>query len=85
MSFGLLLVVTIVLNGSENLEMTNLNKFWDDFNPDEHTEIWILSRGKGGCSESLLDLLTDAEKIKSSVFDLWTALAGEQLFGALKA
>ena len=30
-------------------------------------------------------MLTDAEKIKSSVFDLWTALAGEQLFGALKA
>lgn len=64
--------------------LANLNKFWDDFNPDEHAEMWISQRGKGGCPKSLLDLLTDAEEIKSSIFDLWTALAGEQLFGALK-
>ncbi len=65
--------------------LANLNEFWDNFNPEEHAAMWMPQRGKGGCPKSLLDLLTDAEEIKSSVFDLWSALAGEQLFGALKA
>lgn len=47
--------------------------------------MWMPQRGKGGCPKNLLNLLTDAEEIKSSVFDLWSALAGEQLFGALHA
>ncbi len=79
------MVITFEKENPKETFLANLNEFWDDFNPDEHAEMWISQRGKGGCPKSLLDLLTDAEEIKSSVFDLWTALVGEQLFGALHA
>lgn len=65
--------------------LSNLNEYWDNFDPDEHAEMWMPQRGKGGCPESILGLLTDAEEIKESVFALWSALAGKQWFGALHA
>lgn len=79
------MVIALEKENTKETFLANLNKFWDDFNPDKHAEMWISQRGKGGCPESLLDLLTDAEEIKSSIFDLWTTLAGEQPFGTFKA
>lgn len=65
--------------------LVNLSRFWHNFSPEEHAEMWIPQRGKGGCPESILDLLADAEQIKDSVFDLWLSLAEKPLFGVWNA
>jgi len=63
--------------------LVNLKKYLDSFNVDEHTAQWIPQRGKGGCPSSILDLLTDAEQIKDSIFNLWSVLSEGTSFGTL--
>lgn len=64
--------------------LENLNEYLDSFDVDEHVEQWISQRGKGGCPDSILELIADAEQIRSSIFELWESVAGEQTFGTLR-
>lgn len=70
------------LENAKETFLLNLKRYWDSFDVDSHVEKWISQRGKGGCPDSILELLTDAEQIRHSIFDLWSLLAGKQLFGA---
>ncbi len=63
--------------------LVNLKRYLDSFDVDDHAAQWIAQRGKGGCPNSILDLLTDAEQIRDSIFKLWSALSKDTPFGAL--
>lgn len=57
--------------------LENLKEYSDDFDIDEHVEMWIPERGKGGCPDSIRELVEDAEGIKEMIFELWDALCAE--------
>ena len=45
-----------------------------DFDPDEHAEMWVESRGEKGVPDSIRTLIDDADAIKEMVFELGDAL-----------
>jgi len=49
-------------------------EYAEDFDPDEHAEMWIEFRGKGGCPSSIRELLDDADGIKKHLEDTAEAL-----------
>lgn len=54
--------------------LKNLKEYSDDFDVDEHVEMWIPERGNCGCPSSIRELVEDAEDIKEMIFELWDAL-----------
>lgn len=50
--------------------LEDLREYVENFDVDEHAEMWIESRGKGGCPSSLKELLQDAEDIKAMIEEL---------------
>lgn len=42
----------------------------DDFDPDEHAEMWIERRGKNGVPETIRELINDADWIKEKLEDV---------------
>jgi hypothetical protein len=45
------------------------------FDPDEHAEMWVERRGKGGCPSTIRELVDDADAIKKMLKTLADALA----------
>ena len=45
-----------------------------DFDPEEHAEMWVESRGKRGVPDSIRTLIDDADAIKEMAFELADAL-----------
>lgn len=54
--------------------MVDLMEYAEDFDIDEHIEMWIPMRGKGGCPESISDLAEDAKAIKEMLMELYNEL-----------
>ena len=54
--------------------INNLKEYSEDFDVDEHVEMWLPSRGKGGCPGSISDLVEDAEDIRDMLVELWEIL-----------
>jgi len=50
--------------------MENLKEYSEDFDVDEHVEMWIPERGKGGCPGSISELVEDAEAIRDMIVEL---------------
>lgn len=50
--------------------LEDLREYAENFDVDEHAEMWLESRGKGGCPSSLKELLQDAEDIKAMIEEL---------------
>ena len=50
--------------------LQDLKNYAEDFDVNEHAEMWLPSRGKGGCPSSLRELLDDAESIKKMCEEL---------------
>lgn len=46
-----------------------------EFNPDEHAEMWVESRGKNGVPNTIRQLVDDADAIDEMLEDLAIALA----------
>lgn len=46
----------------------------DDFDPDEHAEMWVSHRGERGCPSSIRELIEDAEAIKEMLRELADAM-----------
>ena len=59
---------------SANNIVKEVRKYADGFDADEHAELWLDSRGKGGCPSTIRELINDADAIKTMVQDLATAL-----------
>lgn len=49
-----------------------------NFDIDEEVEIWIPSRGKGGCPDSIMDLVHDAEWKQKALENLLDDLQGKE-------
>ncbi len=47
-----------------------LDSYWNDFDVDEHVEMWLPSRGKRGCPSSIKALVEDAEAIENMIEEL---------------
>lgn len=62
---------TIEVKDKNNLEeiKKEIRKYADDFDIDEHVEMWLPHRGKGGCPNTIKDLLEDAKDIKEMLED----------------
>lgn len=70
------MIIDFDINNPVDSFLKNLKEYSEDFDVDEHVEMWIPSRGKGGCPGSISELMEDAEAIKNMIFELWDALCG---------
>ena len=59
--------------------MQDLKEYSEDFDVDEHVEMWLPSRGKGGCPESISELVEDAEAIRDMIVELWELLDSQHM------
>jgi len=57
---------TVDIEDVNNLEQITkqVKEYADGFDVNEHAEMWLPQRGKGGCPDSLKGLLEDAESIQ---------------------
>lgn len=51
-----------------------VEQYAEDYDPDEHAEMWIDSRGKGGCPSSIRELIDDADAIAEMLKELAKSL-----------
>lgn len=51
-----------------------VEEYANGFDADEHAEMWIESRGKGGCPSSIRELINDADAIQEMLDELAEAL-----------
>ena len=59
--------------------LEDLEEYAKEFDIDEHVEIWIPERGKGGCPSSISELVKDAKEIKDMIAELYKKLHYHQL------
>lgn len=58
---------------SENPAETFLKNMWkyaDDFDVDDHVDMWVPKRGEGGCPSTIKELVEDAEAIADMIKEL---------------
>lgn len=70
-------IVDIWHKGDRRSFIDAFTTYAEDFDPDEHAEMWISHRGEGGCPSSIRALIEDADGIKSHLQE--TAFALRQL------
>lgn len=56
--------------------LIDLLDYSNNYDADDHAELWFSERGKGGCPSSLRELLDDAEAIGEMVTKLYIKLDG---------
>lgn len=57
----------------------SVREYADDFDPDEHAEMWIEARGRvNNVPESTRDLIEDAYAIKQMIYELADELEGKE-------
>lgn len=70
--FGM--IIDFDMNNPVDSFLDNLKEYSEDFDIDEHVEMWLPSRGKGGCPGSISELVQDAEAIRDMIVELWEIL-----------
>ena len=60
-------IVSLIYDGTEEGFINAFRSYAEDFDAEDHAEMWIESRGKNGVPDSIKDLLEDAEWIKSTL------------------
>ena len=67
--FNISLVLSGNLDEDEEIDevIRELNSYYNDFDVDEHAEIWIEWRGKRGVPSSIRELVENAEAIDNMV------------------
>ena len=63
-------IVTVWYDGTGKDFIRQFAQYAEDFDPDEHAKSWIPSMGKGGCPDSIRELLADADAIKNMLCDM---------------
>ena len=64
---GVDVIETIFYDGTDEGFIKAFRSNAENFDADEHAEMWIEGRGKRGVPESVRDLITDAEWIKDTL------------------
>lgn len=67
-------IVPLIYDGTEEGFIAAFVEYANDFDVEEHAEMWIESRGKNGVPESIKDLLKDAEWQKNMFLEVVEAL-----------
>lgn len=61
----------LTITGNDEDEVVEkVREYAYDFDPDEHAEMWVESRGKRGVPDSIRTLIDDADAIKEMLFEL---------------
>lgn len=60
-------IETIWYDGTDEGFIKAFRQLADDFDADEHAEMWIDGRGKSGVPDSVRELIDDAEEIKETL------------------
>ena len=68
------MIIDFDIDDPINSFLENLREYSEAFDIDEHVEMWLPSRGKGGCPESISELVEDAENIQDMIVELWEIL-----------
>ena len=69
------LIETVWFDGTDSGFIEGVRELADDFDPDEHAEMWIEARGRvRGVPDSIRTLIDDAETIKEMLEELADAL-----------
>lgn len=54
-------IISLIYNGTEEDFINQFRSYAEDFDAEEHAEMWIGMRGNNGVPNSIVDLLEDAE------------------------
>ena len=60
-------IVSLWYDGTSKDFVRAFVEYADDFDPDEHAEMWVDHRGEGGCPSSIRELIDDADAIKNTL------------------
>lgn len=71
-------IIPLVYNGTEEDFIKEFRSYAEDFDVEEHAEMWIENRGNNGVPDSIKDLLEDAEWIKSTLEEVADELEGNK-------
>lgn len=63
-------IISLTYNGTEEGFIQAFNDYANDFDAEEHAEMWIKSRGKNGVPNRIKDLLKDADWIKNILMEI---------------
>lgn len=75
------LIITIWHGGGANSFIYCFRKYANDFDPDEHAEMWVEHRGENGVPFGIRDLIDDADAIQTMYLDLADALEEANMAG----
>lgn len=67
-------IVSLIYDGTEEDFVREFIDYVNEFDAEEHAEMWIECRGENGVPESIKDLLEDAEWIKNTLLEVGEAL-----------
>lgn len=63
-------IVSLIYDGTEEDFIREFISYANNFDADEHAEMWVNSRGKDGVPDNIRDLLEDAEWIKDTLMEI---------------
>ncbi len=63
-------IVSLTYDGTEESFIHEFVDYANDFDAEEHAEMWIESRGKNGVPDSIKNLLEDAKWIKDTLMEM---------------
>lgn len=63
-------IISLIYDGTEEDFIRQFERYAEDFDADEHAEMWVNSRGKNGVPDNIRDLLEDAEWIKNTLMEI---------------
>ena len=58
--------------------LDDLKEYYEEFDAEEHAEMYIERRGQNGVPGTIRELLDDADAIKAMIGELWKELTGKQ-------
>ena len=63
-------IIPLIYDGTEEDFIRQFERYAEDFDAEDHAEMWIESRGKNGVPDSIKNLLEDAEWIKDTLMEI---------------
>ena len=63
-------IISLIYDGTEEDFIRQFERYAEDFDAEEHAEMWVNSRGNNGVPNSIRDLLDDAEWIKNTLMEI---------------
>ena len=71
-------IIPLIYDGTEEDFIRQFENYAEDFDAEEHAEMWIEGRGKNGVPDSIKDLLEDAEWQKKMLLEVAKELSGRK-------